>query len=291
MSFDFSQSLRYPYSPLQVGSEYFASTRKCDLFGIHDERNEEQVNYLIDEGDSIGKGPNAVISLLHHYIESRPRVNTLVLFADNCVGQNKNNAMIQYLQWRTRTGRNARIFYNFLAVGHTKFAPDRGFSIVKKEYRRSYVDNMDDIGESIQRSSPNNLNSSVQTYYVQTKTRNVYWRDWVRFLGPIFKSLPKITKFHHFYFSSTEFCTAREWADSEPVTHYLQKVGANFDVDELPNEIQPDPLPEKRQWQLYSTVRSLVIDENKKDDVAPRPLSDKVNSSNKNKRLCLDPSS
>jgi hypothetical protein len=31
------------------------------------------------------------------------------LHADNCCGQNKNNAMIQYLVWRTLTKRHSSI--------------------------------------------------------------------------------------------------------------------------------------------------------------------------------------
>ena len=30
----------------------------------------EQVNYLIDEGDYVGKGGNCTISMVHHYLEN-----------------------------------------------------------------------------------------------------------------------------------------------------------------------------------------------------------------------------
>ncbi|KAL6956968.1 hypothetical protein U1Q18_050515, partial [Sarracenia purpurea var. burkii] len=76
----------------------FASPRACNIFGIKDERtNNIQINYLIDEADSIGKGPNATVSLLQDYFDSRPPKDVLVLWADNCVGQNKNNAMVPLL--------------------------------------------------------------------------------------------------------------------------------------------------------------------------------------------------
>jgi len=70
-------------------------------------------HYLIDKGDSIGKGADFVISLLHHY-SNNVKTNALILFADNCVGQNKNHAMIQYLKWRLATGLNKRIELNFI---------------------------------------------------------------------------------------------------------------------------------------------------------------------------------
>ena len=43
-----------------------------------------------------GKGPNTVISLLHHFFEHHGLGETeLSLNADNCAGQNKNNTMMQ----------------------------------------------------------------------------------------------------------------------------------------------------------------------------------------------------
>ena len=46
------------------------------------------------------------------------------LHADDCTGQNKNNAMIHYLAWRVMCGLHKNITLSFLVVGHTKFAPD-----------------------------------------------------------------------------------------------------------------------------------------------------------------------
>jgi len=53
------------------------------------------LNYLIDEDRNPGKGANATIN---HFLET-PGVKEkhLKLHADNCVGQNKNNILMQYL--------------------------------------------------------------------------------------------------------------------------------------------------------------------------------------------------
>ena len=55
----------------------------------------EQVNFLIDESFDTGKGANSFISMVHYYLEHHG-LNTahIHLNPDNCVGQNKNNAMI-----------------------------------------------------------------------------------------------------------------------------------------------------------------------------------------------------
>ncbi len=54
------------------------------------------MNYLIDESVDCGKGSNSVVSYLHDFLSTRPiQATHLDLHADNCVGQNKNNTMIQ----------------------------------------------------------------------------------------------------------------------------------------------------------------------------------------------------
>ena len=54
------------------------------------------VNYLIDEAMDTGKGSNTVVSLLHHYLAKYGLGDRhLVANADNCIGQNKNNIVMQ----------------------------------------------------------------------------------------------------------------------------------------------------------------------------------------------------
>ena len=59
-----------------------------------------QVNYLIDEAEVVGKGADVVISMLDHFLKNHwePRA-VLLLHADNCTGQNKNNLVIQFCMW------------------------------------------------------------------------------------------------------------------------------------------------------------------------------------------------
>ena len=97
-SFDFAQQVHYPDNPLQPGTMYFKTARKCGVFWICCEAIPRQITYLIDEASDIrkGKGANTVVSLLHHFFQhhSLGEVN-VCLHADNCVGQNKNNTVLQ----------------------------------------------------------------------------------------------------------------------------------------------------------------------------------------------------
>ena len=55
-----SYSLFYHY-------DYSCATRgprKVHLFGIQDEAVREQINYVLDEDEIIGKGPNGTLSLV-----------------------------------------------------------------------------------------------------------------------------------------------------------------------------------------------------------------------------------
>ena len=66
--------------------------------------------FLADEAGSCGKGANVVISQLDVFFNNHGFGEKHVfLHAVNCCGQNKNNAMIQYLAWRGLTNRHSSI--------------------------------------------------------------------------------------------------------------------------------------------------------------------------------------
>ena len=107
-----------------------------------------------DEGETVRKDPNATIILLHHYLDNHgmKEVN-LLLHADNCIGQNKNNVFIQYLIWRVATGRHISVQLSFMLAGHTKFTLDRNFGLIKKAYRQTQVDTIASIKYVVASSS------------------------------------------------------------------------------------------------------------------------------------------
>ena len=67
-SFDMAQQVHYPSDPLQPGPIYFLTPRKCALFGVCCEAIPQHINYLIDEAMDVGKGSNAIVSMLHHFL-------------------------------------------------------------------------------------------------------------------------------------------------------------------------------------------------------------------------------
>ena len=88
--------VHYPNDPWQPGPIYFKTPRKCAIFGVNNESIPRQVNYLIDEASATGKGGNVVASMLHFNFENYGLgEEECYLYADNCVGQNKNNIVVK----------------------------------------------------------------------------------------------------------------------------------------------------------------------------------------------------
>ena len=68
-SYDWAQNVYVPHSDQQVSKFYYLSPRKVHLFGIQDETVREQINYVLDENELIGKGPNGTLSLVFDRIK------------------------------------------------------------------------------------------------------------------------------------------------------------------------------------------------------------------------------
>jgi len=163
LSFDYAQQVFLPNLPDQPGPIYFLTPFKVAIFGVANEPEGTQYNYLVPENMLTGKGANCIASMLQHYLEHYSRGEThLVVHADNCVGQNKNNIMMDYLAWHVAVGLHNKITMLFLPVGHTKFAPDAGFGILKAKFRRTEVSSVPELAKCIEDSTPvSKLNRAV----------------------------------------------------------------------------------------------------------------------------------
>ena len=95
----------------------------------------------------------------HHYLSvyGLGEKALVHIHADNCSGQNKNSARLHYLLWRVMTTKHKDITLSFLIAGHTKFAPDRGFGLLKRKYRKVKVDSLSDLQKMVEDSSDTNI--------------------------------------------------------------------------------------------------------------------------------------
>ena len=199
--FDFAENFTLPYHARQPGPVYFKVLLRVNDFGIMNGGRQRQHHYLYTEAQCIGPdntkshGPNNVISLLYHYLESQNHARTLHFHCDNCVGQNKYKSLMAYMALRILTAKEDEITVSFMVVGHTRCAVDGGFGLAKKKFRASDTDTYTQLAKLVSDSAV--LNESC----VSTEWE---WRDWDTFLQEHFKKVAGITKHHHFFFSATQ---------------------------------------------------------------------------------------
>ena len=240
ISFDYAQLIQFPSSPEQAGGLYFLSPRKCHLFGICNESKFQQVNYLIDEMVAIGKDANSIITFLHHYCEKYLHgEEALFIHADNCVGQNKNQFVIMYLLWRVITGKNKRIHLGFMIAGHTKFACDACFGILKRKTKKTFISSITDIAKCVLESSVKSSTNIPEIVGLTNGTLLIQYHDWKTFLQTYFKTFANLTKYHHF-----EFCV------ENPLGHINVKEFDDSDSETKKMLIDPKKLPDKHSFPI-----------------------------------------
>jgi len=98
MVMDYAQNLTVPHNPQTPSKWYFLSLIYVSLFGIYYGNDQKHYNYVYSERVG-GKGSNEVVSMIQNFLVSKGLLNhsgcptkTLVIFCDNCGGQNKNNS-------------------------------------------------------------------------------------------------------------------------------------------------------------------------------------------------------
>lgn len=272
-SFDFAQQVHIPSNPMQPGPIYFKTPRKCGIFGVMCEAIPQQVNFLIDEAATTGKGANATISYVHYYFKHHGLGETDAhLNADNCAGQNKNNFFVWYLAWRIMMNLHDTVLYSFLIAGHTKFGPDRCFGMIKKSYKVTYVSSIFEMARLVENSSSIGINKA-QLVGTHDGRVIVPVYDWTSFLEPYFKRIPNIKKYHHFRFSKDSpgmvFC--KELVTSPEQSFMLLKDQVNLPPPSvLPPTIRPDGLSQERKNYLFREIRQFCKP-GTEDLVAPAP--------------------
>lgn len=261
-SFDFAQQVHLPSSPLQPGPIYFLVPRKCGIFGVCNEALPQQINYIIDEGMSSGKGSNMVISLLHHFLEHYGLGEKgLDLHCDNCSGQNKNKYLLWYLIWRIVLGLHDNITVNFMPTGHTKFSPDWCFGLLKRRFRISEVHCLRDMCHVVESSTRRRIN---RAQLVGTESGQVHVKvyDWHAFFKGWCRALKGIKSLHHFRFSSEQIGVVfgkRTLTDEERAFHLIMDATrAQQRMGRMPPELPPPGLSADRQAYLRRYIRPFV---------------------------------
>lgn len=226
---------------------------------------------MIDEADFPEKNANTVISLLDHFFAHHGLGEKYAcLTADNCVGQNKNNAILHYLIYRVLAGLHDNIELSFMIVGHTKFAPDGYFGLIRRRYRRSNIYTYEDLIQTVLNSSESGHNAC------QPACNQLIYRNWSSWLLKFFKKLPDITSYRHFKIIKNKpgIVSLKKAIDGDEIEVQLFKKEVPFGKNRafrLPSKIFPEGLSIERQWYLYDQIRMHIPHKQDKDKTCPKP--------------------
>lgn len=170
IAFDYMQNIPYPHIP--ITEMFYARQLWLYNFGIH--RFSDGESFMYPYTELVGKkGPNEVISFLHHFINNiDPNVRKLYIFTDACTAQNRNNTIVKYLSYLTDCGRFDYIRHVYPTKGHSYMACDRDFAQIELSKRKQdVVYTADDWIGIIQSSSKrNNVVDVEQTMIKDFKT-------------------------------------------------------------------------------------------------------------------------
>ena len=134
---------------------------------------------------------------------------------------------------------------------------DSGFAHIKKLYRRSDVDCLDQMCDVVNKSSTSNV---AVSFLNKDGEQNWEWADWKAFLSARFKPVPNIRKYHHFRFSKEEpGCVFVKTGVEDQLERMVNiRKAEPLNDYERPSVIHPAGLSEERLQYLYKTVRPVV---------------------------------
>ena len=171
--------------------------------------------------------------------------------------------------WRVLVGLHETVTLSFMLVGHTKFAPDWCFGLIKQRLRKTQVSCLGALKILVEESARAN---SVQLVGDESGQSIVPMYNWATFLQPHFNKVVQIKKFHHFSMSANAHGKLRVKKEADGEEHELTLLRGNWlpTADSLPAIITPPGLPLARQQYLFEKVRPYCPD-SVKDVVCPPP--------------------
>jgi hypothetical protein len=268
LTFDYSQSVTSPQEPSTPGPFYFYSLINFYIFGLRNAKTGVQHNTVYRE-DQCGKGPNQVVSMLHHYTQRLLKpdttgaspITTVHFVADNCSGQNKNLTVVHWLAWMVATGRLQHATLLFLERGHTRNDVDRGFGVIKKCYRRSQVYTGEQIAELI-----GDAGTDLTAEYVMHE----HFRDW-RAQFSNWEACGSLLQHRYFQFSAADPGTVR----CRPHRANEWQRFVLFDPAQVSAHLHPDPVPYRgykpiKAHDIFNKLRRYYPAEFR-DEMAPIP--------------------
>lgn len=121
----------------EINKFYYKSRLSTYNLTVYDIGNKTGHCFVWHEGDA-SRGVNEVGTCLLKFLETVSSLEKpVILYADNCSGQNKNKYMISMLMNAVQQLKIPSITLNFLIVGHTQNEGDAMHSLIEKQKKRT----------------------------------------------------------------------------------------------------------------------------------------------------------
>lgn len=251
-----------------------------NMFGLYFVNDKTQYNYLYEERTA-GKGSDEVVSMLHHFIRTNLLMHSytkLTIYADNCVGQNKNNFVVKFLLALAHMGDFEDVALKFFIKGHTKNAVDRGFGHVRKKLGRADVYTMEQLLKVVSSAS---ASSSV----IHLTPELQVFKSYKIVLADVYKNIPAISKYQIFKMKDSEPGTVRCFVDpdGDPVVCDIRRRYDGIVTDDgrvrTVFQVHLDPLPipatnTEKVLTMYTKVRQYVPEEFQDDPLYAAPTAE-----------------
>ena len=276
ISFDMAASVPIPRLQTQVGPLYFKCEWKVRVFGVCEETKKHQVNYLLPEGTypqktaKGGKGPNLILSLLNHFLNgpNAPVGRILLIHADSCAGQNKNQYVFNYIIILVFLGVKDEIMMSFMIPGHTKFPPDGYFGNAKRKFFEMDASVVTDVQHAFESRHNSSLNC------MDAEENSLHFYDFKKYIDECFNGRPsahagssKIVRFHCKRDENNEVVFSLSKRCDEVVTEWT-KLSTLSIAEHLPTlsnfKENRTPLSKTRHKQLQEIGAHFVVDPVKK---------------------------
>ncbi|ETO75436.1 hypothetical protein F444_08947 [Phytophthora nicotianae P1976] len=183
----------------------------------------------------------------------------LVVYADNCTGQNKNNHVIKLFLALVHMGVLERVDYKFFVKGHTKNSCDRGFGHIRKHVSRQDCWTMDHIISAVN-------NSAISYTTVHISHGNAFFKSYKPVVTELYKNLTGVQQYQVFSMAKDQpsIVVCRKGPDCEATSQGLWRrvdgvVTEDIKVDRMFTHFLEDlsslPLNSEKQC-LICTIKS-----------------------------------
>ena len=173
IAFDLMKTLPTPI--ISTGICYYKRQLWTYCLGIHNLGTNEVFMYTWDESIA-SRGPQEIGSCILHYIKSFVKTETLIMYSDQCGGQNRNIKMAALCNYIVLSNLTVvkEIHHKFLVSGHSYLPCDQDFGLVEKQkkfFKDIYVpEDWSKVIESARKRKPFKVIKMMAMDFFSTKT-------------------------------------------------------------------------------------------------------------------------